>query len=90
MPAAQAAIARFSPADAEAFPAFEAMLGDIGALVRAIAQEVPPNFGGGWSDLWRLFRQANSFRRLSAERQLQLSKIKALNLSKTLPTKSTK
>ena len=80
VPAAQAAIARFSPADAEAFPAFEAMLGDIGALVRAIAQEVPPNFGGGWSDLWRLFRQANSFRRLSAERQLQLTELMTMSI----------
>ena len=73
--AAQRAIARFSKADAEAFPAFEAMLEDMGDCIRDIARDVPPNFGGGWSDLWRLLGKANAFRRLSAQRQLELTEL---------------
>lgn len=77
---AQRAIARFSRADAEAYPAFEEMLGDMGELVRTIARDVPPNFGGGWSDLWRLFAKANAFRKLPAERQLQLTELMTMSI----------
>ena len=77
---AQRAIARFSPADAEAYPAFEEMLGDMGDLVRTIARDVPPNFGGGWSDLWRLLLKANAFRSLPAERQLQLTELMTMSI----------
>ncbi|MFT4872437.1 phytoene desaturase family protein, partial [Congregibacter sp.] len=45
--AAQKAIAKFSKADAQVYPAFEDMLGDMGELVRGIAKDIPPNFGGG-------------------------------------------
>lgn len=78
--AAQKAIAEFSETDAQAYPAFEAMLGDMGELVREIARDVPPNFGGGWSDLWRILGKANAFRRLSAERQLQLTELMTMSI----------
>ena len=77
---AQQAIARFSPADAESYPQFEEMLGDMGNLVREVARSVPPNFGGGWTDLWRLFKTANNFRRLPAERQLQLTEFMTMSV----------
>jgi phytoene dehydrogenase-like protein len=77
---AQQALARFSRADAEAYPEFERMLDDMGNLVREIAREVPPNFGGGWSDLWRLLQRANAFRRLPAERQLQLAELMTMSI----------
>lgn len=82
--AAQRAIARFSRADAAAFPAFEAMLEDMGAVVREIARDVPPNFGGGWGDLWRLLGKANSLRRLPAQRQLELTELMALSIGDLL------
>ncbi|EAQ96027.1 phytoene desaturase family protein [Congregibacter litoralis] len=82
--AAQAAIARFSKADADAFPAFENMLEDMGELVRGIAREIPPNFGGGLGDLWRLLRQANAFRRLSARRQIELSELMTMSIGDVL------
>jgi len=82
--AAQAEIRRFSAADAEAFPAFEAMLEDMGALVRSIAQDIPPNFGGGWSDLWRLLHKANAFRRLSSQRQLELTELMTKSIGDVL------
>ncbi len=81
---AQEAIARFSKADAEAYPAFEAMLGDMGELVREIARDVPPNFAGGWSDIWRLLGKANSFRKLSAERQLELTELMTMSIGDVL------
>ena len=73
--AAQAALERFSAADAAAYPAFGAMLADMGELVREIARDVPPNFGGGWPDLWRLLGKANAFRKLPAQRQLELMEL---------------
>jgi phytoene dehydrogenase-like protein len=81
---AQAELRRFSAADAEAFPAFEAMLEDMGNLVREIARDVPPNFGGGWSDLWRLLGKANAFRKLPAERQLQLTELMTMSIGDVL------
>ncbi|WP_439107862.1 phytoene desaturase family protein [Congregibacter sp.] len=81
---AQAAIARFSQADAEVYPAFEDMLEDMGELVRGVAREIPPNFGGGWSDVWRLVKQANAFRQLSAERQVELSELMTMSIGDVL------
>ena len=82
--AAQQAIARFSQADAEAFPAFEAMLDDMGELVRGLAQTVPPNFGGGLSDLWNLLGKANAFRKLSSERQVELTELMTMSIGDVL------
>ncbi len=81
---AQRAIARFSQADAEAYPRFEAMLDDMGNLVRELAQDVPPNFGGGWADLWTLLTKANAFRRLSTERQLELAELMTMSIGDAL------
>mgnify|MGYP003132769208 CR=1 FL=1 len=80
VPAAQRALERFSKADARAYPAFDTMLQEIGNLVRQIAQDIPPNFGGGLADLWRLLQSANGFRRLSAERQLQLTELMTMSV----------
>lgn len=80
IPSAQRALRRFSVADADAYPAFDAMLQDIGNLARQIAQEIPPNFGGGLADVWRLLQQANGFRRLSTERQLQLTELMTMSI----------
>lgn len=77
---AQEAIARFSKADAEAYPAFESMLEDMGNLVRNIARTIPPNFGGGIADLWRLIKTANGFRQLSAQRQMELTELMTMSI----------
>ncbi|MEM1141252.1 MAG: NAD(P)/FAD-dependent oxidoreductase [Pseudomonadota bacterium] len=81
---AQREIARFSRADAEAYPQFEAMLEAMGDLVREIARTIPPNFGGGLSDLWRLLRTANGFRRLSPARQIELSELMTMSIGDLL------
>lgn len=78
--AAQSAIARFSQADAAAYPAFEAMLDDMGALVRQVARDIPPNIGGGWSDVMRVLDKANAFRRLSADRQRELAELMTMSI----------
>jgi len=82
--AARQAVARFSRADADALPAFEAMLEDMGNLVRELAQDVAPNFGGGWSELWKLFGKARAFRRLSPARQLELTELMTLSIGDAL------
>ena len=82
--AAQAALARFSRADAAAFPAFEAMLDAMGDLVRQFARELPPNFGGGWADLWNLLGKARIFRRLGAARQLELTELMTMSIGDLL------
>ncbi len=81
---AQAAIAKFSTADAEAYPAFESMLEDMGTLVRDIAQTIPPNFGGGLSDLWRLIQTGNGFRKLSSQRQIELTELMTMSIGDVL------
>ena len=82
--AAQAALARFSRADAEAYPAFETMLDDMGTLVREIARTVPPNFGGGISDFWRLLQTGNGFRKLSTQRQIELTELMTMSIGDCL------
>lgn len=81
---AQQAIARFSEADAAAYPAFEAMLEDMGELVREIARTIPPNFGGGLSDLWRLIKTANGFRKLPSARQIELAELMTMSIGDCL------
>ncbi|WP_230198393.1 phytoene desaturase family protein [Luminiphilus syltensis] len=81
---AQEVISRFSKADAEAYPEFESMLGDMGTLVRGVAKTIPPNFGGGLSDIWRLLETANGFRKLSTQRQIELSELMTMSIGDVL------
>lgn len=78
--AAKAALARFSRADAERFEAFEAMLERFGDLVRALAAEPPPNFGGGVGDLMTLLGAANRMRKLSAADQATLAELMTMSV----------
>lgn len=45
--ATQAEVARFSPADAQALPAYYAMLDRVAAILRALLGTTPPNIGAG-------------------------------------------
>src|SRR3984957_12892186 len=54
----QAEFARFSNRDAEALPAYYAMLDEIGDRLRSLAQQAPPNLGDGLAGLLRGLRQA--------------------------------
>lgn len=78
--AAKAALARFSEKDAERFEEFEAMLERFGDLVRALAHEPPPDFGGGMGDLWTLLGAANRMRKLSAEDQATLAELMTMSI----------
>lgn len=77
---AHKALSRFSKADAEALPEFEAILEDIGDSIRAIASEVPPNLGGGIGDLWTLLKQANALRKLPKQRQADLAELMTMSI----------
>ena len=49
----QAEFAKFSHRDAEALPAYYAMLDDIAEVLRSLAQQTPPNLGDGLPGLMR-------------------------------------
>ena len=61
---ARAELARFSEADANNLPEFEALIEELGNAVRFIAGEVPPNLGGGFGDIWKLLRPVAMLRKL--------------------------
>jgi phytoene dehydrogenase-like protein len=77
---AQQALARFSAADAAAYPEFEDLLESLGDAIRVIATQVPPNFGGGLSDLWKVLGQANVLRKLPADRQADLAELMTMSI----------
>src|SRR5690606_34369670 len=67
-----AEIARLSPPDAAAYPAYDAALGKVADVLRALALEMPPNAGGGLSALARAVRQGWPLRRLDMAAQRDL------------------
>ncbi|MCW1429574.1 phytoene desaturase family protein [Novosphingobium sp. JCM 18896] len=53
----RAEFARFSPRDAEAYPAYDAALEKVADVLRGLALEIPPNAGGGLGELVAAARQ---------------------------------
>jgi phytoene dehydrogenase-like protein len=68
----QAEVAKFSAKDAEALPAYYAMLDEIGDVLRVLAIQTPPNLPDGLAGLPRALRQGNLLRRLGQEQQSNL------------------
>ena len=62
--ATQAEVAKFSHADAEALPAYYAMLDRVADVLRRILHVTPPNAGGGVHAMLDMLRVARPFRRL--------------------------
>jgi phytoene dehydrogenase-like protein len=77
---ARAELARFSEADANDLPEFEALIEELGNAVRFIAGEVPPNLGGGVGDIWKLLRQANVMRKLPTQSQADLAELMTMSV----------
>jgi phytoene dehydrogenase-like protein len=65
----RAEFARFSHRDAEALPAYYAMLDEIGDVLRDLAQKTPPNLGDGLSGILRALRQGRLVASLSLGRK---------------------
>ena len=66
----QAEVARFSRKDAEALPAYYAMLDRVADVLRALLLETPPNVGGGVHELFQAWKVGGKLKRLSlAERR---------------------
>ena len=63
--ATQAEVARFSTTDAEALPAYYAMLDGVADVLRALLLETPPNVGGGIHDLFQTWKVGGRLKRLS-------------------------
>ncbi len=60
----RAEVGRFSAADAERLPAYQAMLRRVADMLRALAVETPPSFGGGLTDVLTGLRTASRLRGL--------------------------
>ena len=58
-------VARFSRRDADALPAFHAMLEGVAGVLRALLLETPPNVGGGVHELFRAWKVGGRLKRLS-------------------------
>ena len=65
----QAEFARFSQADAEAFPAYESALERVADVLRDMALRTPPNAGGGLRDLLSGIVQGRALARLPMDAQ---------------------
>lgn len=65
----QAEFARFSQADAEAFPAYESALERVADVLRDMALRTPPNAGGGLRDLLSGIVQGRALARLPIDAQ---------------------
>lgn len=57
-------IAKFSPADAEAYAKFDDAIERAGLVLREMLLETPPNLGGGLMDLLRAGKAGNRLRKL--------------------------
>lgn len=68
----QREVAKFSQKDAEALPAFNRRLDEIGDVLRDLVLETPPNVGGGLSDILRGLKLGNRFRKLGMEQRRDL------------------
>ena len=68
----RAEFARFSKADADAYPAYDAALGKVAAVLRDLALQTPPNAGGGIGALISAARQGWPLARLGIEAQRDL------------------
>jgi phytoene dehydrogenase-like protein len=68
----QAEFVKFSKRDAEALPAYYAMLDEVGDVLRSLAQQTPPNLGDGRPGLLRGLRQVGALASLSLRRKAEL------------------
>jgi phytoene dehydrogenase-like protein len=68
----QAEFAKYSNRDADALPAYYAMLDEIGDVLRSLAQQTPPNLGDGLPGLTRALRQGSRLASLSLWRKGEL------------------
>jgi phytoene dehydrogenase-like protein len=59
-----AEFARFSPADAAAYPRYDAALARLADVLRGLALQIPPNAGGGLGELVATARQGWPLRKL--------------------------
>lgn len=68
----QAEFARFSAADAQALPAYEAALERVAEVLRGLALETPPNAGGGLRSLIAAAAQGRALARLDLGTQTEM------------------
>lgn len=64
-----AQVAKFSKADAAALPDYQRRLDAVAGLLKHLAGQIPPNAGGGLSDLFRAIQQGRAALKLPLEAQ---------------------
>lgn len=75
-----AEISKFSKKDADAHNAFEDEIDELALIFRQIAEEAPPNLGGGIANLWKTIKVGNRLRKLSKAQQERLVAIMTMSL----------
>ena len=73
-------IARFSRADAAAYPEFERRIAEVAVALRGLAEQVPPNLDGGWRDVLPALRAANVLRRLDGPQRAGVAELMTRSL----------
>lgn len=63
----QRQLAKFSARDAEGLPAYYATIERAAEVLRALVLQTPPNFQGGWRDIWPALEFGKAFRGLDME-----------------------
>ncbi len=78
------AVRALSIRDAERIGAFEEVLQMAADVLRELAEQTPPNLGGGLMDLLRAGKLANRLRRLGPEMQAEFLKIMTMSVAEYL------
>jgi len=73
-------ISKFSKKDADIHEAFQDNLDELALSFRQMAEERPPNLGGGLLELWNTLKLGNKLRKLSPEQQENLIQIMTMSI----------
>ncbi len=73
-------IARFSSADAAAYPEFERRIAEVAVALRGLAEQPPPNLDGGWRDVLPALRAANVLRHLDGQQRTHVAELMTRSL----------
>jgi phytoene dehydrogenase-like protein len=77
---ARAEIAKFSKADAEAYPAFDRQIAEMAEVLREVVLQPAPNLGGGLEDLWSALKLGNRLRKLTRQQQTALAELMTMSV----------
>jgi len=74
-----AEISRHSTTDAARWSDYQQTLSRLAAVLKSLILETPPNAGGGFGELWKTWKTASRFRKLSLEDQRNFADIMTMS-----------